>query len=839
MASFLPSDDIFEEKYARVHHSVKQGGTKTLRCFPHCLRQHKSRGVCATSLQVHYEGHDPVSFCFGRFMMGVQAPNAPTINVGDEVHPEGLLHNSCSPHPIWWSGKLMDQKVAHGSVFELNSAKKSWHYGFAGSNTPASRNHKFVVYFFEELPSKMLKVVHVHESKQFAIFSSRRTDKVRQRPLKRARVSSTDAEWIKILRGIEGLPLNRGKPIREAILSAMEACRDEHIVAQLQDALSVYKGNAAGKAHSLALSVMESAQDTNDAARVVLQSDGDDSGKVKAEIEPAACLMPFMVDPSALEITEIAEATTHQVESGAEVDTEDNFDLFDFMDGTMHGTDYLPSFNQSMEEAGSQFSICDSCDLNQDSVNIDVFPPFTQQLGQPFDMSVSNLQAAAAVGGDRREDAGGGMREEARYDRQERQERQERPQDTLQSALLQMPPPREKVAANYSLWCPRMFTEEEGSEDEGGDSTDEESDGAGAERGAVNSYRALMDDEEGEVKSVVECIVEGDDEGGEGDEGDYDNESMIGEYISGAYGSYGCQSSPITARLTWFRIVVTAMTCACALVSLVMFHQRNIATPSAPPVPPGPPGPPAQIYKNSKCPYWNDSTRLHRNLDRAFKLENKTLDECRGICSAHADCNYFSWGTTSAKPADVRSCIGCNPASASRLETFDASGFLTMDITPVAPTPTPKHSSSCKRTPELAAGQFLGVQDCVAATDVWGNPKLNSSAAQEWVVDTSGQFAPISHSSSTSMCIGVTNGQLAMVACAQAPRWKYDSESHSIAYLDGVQLRCMDVTTRRGELPRTGDFVDFFACNSTRHLLSYTNKNIVIGTDSKCLGVCA
>jgi hypothetical protein len=613
MASFLPCNDIFEEKYARVHHSVKQGGTKTLRCFPHCVRQHK-HGVCATSLQVHYEGHDPVSFCFGRFMM--QASDAFTINVGDEVHPEELLQNSCSPHPIWWSGKLMDHKVAHGSVFELNSAKKSWHYGFAGSNTPASRYHKFAVYFFEELPSKMIKVIRIHESKKFAIFSSRRSDIVRKRPLKRARVSSTDAEWVKILRGSEGLPLNKGKPIREAILSAMEACRDEHIVAQLQDALSVFKGNAAGKAHKLALAVVDSAQDTNDAARAVLQSDGGNgSGKVKAEFEPAVCLTPFMVDPAALEITEIAEATTHEVEGGAEVDVEggaevdaeDSFKLFDFMDGTMHGTDYLPSFDQSVEAIGSHFSICDSCDLNQDSVNIDVFPPSSQQLEHLLDMPVSNLPVSNLQAA-----AGGGIwREEARYDRQERHER---PHDTLQSALLQMPAPREKVAANYSkvaanysLWRPRMISEEEGSADEGGGSADEESDVAGVEKedlsnkmaaqgasvywsnhthrgGAVIRYRMpRMDDEEGKAKSGGQCIVEG------GDEGDSDNETTIGAYVSGAYGSYGCQSSPITARLTWFRIVATAMTamiCVCALVSFVMSHQRSTTTLSVPPVPP-------------------------------------------------------------------------------------------------------------------------------------------------------------------------------------------------------------------------------------------------------------
>jgi hypothetical protein len=105
------------------------------------------------------------------------------------------------------------------------------------------------------------------ESARFKVVSQRRAPRVaKQNPaavvihtlVPPTEFFDADEDWVKLLEGLKGLAQNKGKPIRDTIRSAIQACGHEHIRKHLQHALSVYKGNAAGKTQKLAIAVLHS-----------------------------------------------------------------------------------------------------------------------------------------------------------------------------------------------------------------------------------------------------------------------------------------------------------------------------------------------------------------------------------------------------------------------------------------------------------------------------------------------------------------------------------------------------------------------------------------------------
>jgi hypothetical protein len=194
-ASFVPSgpaqhDDLFRKVYFRNNKGKRQGGQKNLRCFPQCggqFGQHANHGFCGLPMRVkcHYNYNNANLCCFGRFhSSNFDAKIDLVCSVGDIIDKEillGDLRTSQNPLAQWWPGVVMAPNPGTkandlGScVFEFNSEKKGWHYGF-NSNRFSDQVHSFLVYFFAVNDGKCT-CVHVLESDRFNIQSQRRATK--------------------------------------------------------------------------------------------------------------------------------------------------------------------------------------------------------------------------------------------------------------------------------------------------------------------------------------------------------------------------------------------------------------------------------------------------------------------------------------------------------------------------------------------------------------------------------------------------------------------------------------------------------------------------------------
>jgi hypothetical protein len=164
--------------------------------------------------------------------------------------------------------------------------------------------------------------------------------------------------------------------------------------------------------------------------------------------------------------------------------------------------------------------------------------------------------------------------------------------------------------------------------------------------------------------------------------------------------------------------------------------------------------------------------------------------------------------------------------------------------TPPRPPPAPP-PPTCTPATTLATGRLIGLQDCAAAVHTsdkftnkvadkaWGGESIaNNSIPQEWDVDTTGNYAPISLSSAPNICIGIHWGVLLQtVACnSDAPSWAYEPTSHRFVLSGGK--KCIDI--------KDGVFAQISKCTDHSDF-SYIQKNIVVtaGSGNKCLGVCA
>jgi hypothetical protein len=564
-------------------------------------------------------------------------PGAAVVAVGDELDPEMLTSDSTSPFPKWWHGAPLDRKDTKGTVFELNGARNSWHYGFTGSTTPTSRHHRVVVYFFVEAGS-MLKVVHILESSQFAIYSNRKGrtagQAVSQLPrsrcfvnpaegaLRKKRKVSSGEDWIAILRTINGMPQNRGKPIREAIISAIQACQHEHIVTQLQGALDAYKGNAAGKSQRLALGVLE------------------------------------QIDTMVVESAHSAGARSSEAavaQSGSDSNGTANLNMEDDLLGFLDGIDNsVGEFGQGVEQEGTAFDTFDACG----SIDSELMASLGHLI---TDECISDSEESKCV---------------------QQEERLEHNVDALSTALLQAPPPREKDTGDYLQWCPRLFTDEADTDDEDGYGVADIE--AGVKREAI-VYRAVDEDEdEDRGRNRGEDEDEDEREDTRSEQSSEDTDYLPGADIRSAY---GCPGQPANMRLTWLRVVITAVTCVCAVISLVKLqgHHSTALTPE-----PSPPEPDA--IKDMKCLY--DPRRLVREKNgRLYREKNMTLAECKVLCDTIHECSYYSWGSAKT-PARLQAhllCIGCT--NTTPLEAKNAEGFLTFKKASSSPDSSPNNAT--------------------------------------------------------------------------------------------------------------------------------------------------
>ncbi|CAK4146745.1 unnamed protein product [Aphanomyces euteiches] len=176
---------LFEPKYLRTH---RAGGTKVLRCFPHCCPNHVYSSVCGTSIVVRV--HGPLvmlenTLTYLRF----DASYEPPLAVGDTMDENAVLSNLRHQTHLageWIASKfeVVDEKM-QSRVYEFSPKSQStlgWHYRWVGGSARQQRRavHYLRAYVFVK-ESRRLRVVAMAQSSPFIVMSYRRACKACQR----------------------------------------------------------------------------------------------------------------------------------------------------------------------------------------------------------------------------------------------------------------------------------------------------------------------------------------------------------------------------------------------------------------------------------------------------------------------------------------------------------------------------------------------------------------------------------------------------------------------------------------------------------------------------------
>lgn len=210
--------ETFAPRYQRNN---KKDGLKNLRCFPTCAALHRERGFCGRPVRVevlhqHHRrrvglgGGDSDLVVIGEFAPADET-EAPTtaLRVGQTVDLAGfasLVRDDRNPKRPWLSGVVVEP--ARGSsgaaatdrtVFEFNSDKKGYHYGWASNKHSCNAAHVLQAYVLERQSTQHHVVAHVARSPAFMIFCRRRrrfvlTPAAPVAPPKRARVAAATLE---------------------------------------------------------------------------------------------------------------------------------------------------------------------------------------------------------------------------------------------------------------------------------------------------------------------------------------------------------------------------------------------------------------------------------------------------------------------------------------------------------------------------------------------------------------------------------------------------------------------------------------------------------------------
>ncbi|OQR87747.1 hypothetical protein ACHHYP_08075 [Achlya hypogyna] len=188
-SQYCKCDSIFEAKYLRTHRS---GGTKVLRCFPHCCPSHVFNSVCGTSVVARVHGPaDRVqqSVTYLRF----EASYERALQVGETLSEQTILGNlRRQTHAIgeWIASQydVFDDKtsVRVNEFSPKATSSLGWHYRWVGGSarqqrraTHCLRAYVFERFFHHNVP--MLRVVATTQSPTFIVMSYRRACKVCQR----------------------------------------------------------------------------------------------------------------------------------------------------------------------------------------------------------------------------------------------------------------------------------------------------------------------------------------------------------------------------------------------------------------------------------------------------------------------------------------------------------------------------------------------------------------------------------------------------------------------------------------------------------------------------------
>ncbi|OQR87031.1 hypothetical protein ACHHYP_09641 [Achlya hypogyna] len=168
------SEPLFQTSYKRNN---KSSGHKNLRCFPHCCKTHNAHGYCGSTLLVETTLSEQDLVVYAKFDL----ESSQTLLVGDVV-PQAKFEAPPSPPLIgdtWISAKRIENPVFDGyiagrQIFEINSKRNSWHYGWVSSRFVKSNvQHQMKVFLLAPRGPGSLVVVDILCSLSFRIESTR------------------------------------------------------------------------------------------------------------------------------------------------------------------------------------------------------------------------------------------------------------------------------------------------------------------------------------------------------------------------------------------------------------------------------------------------------------------------------------------------------------------------------------------------------------------------------------------------------------------------------------------------------------------------------------------
>ncbi|CAK4185311.1 unnamed protein product [Aphanomyces euteiches] len=134
-----PCRTLFEPKYLRTH---RVGGTKVLRCFPHCCPSHLYSSVCGSSVTLRVHGPQlghVVTYL--RFDAAYEDP----LRVGDTIMENAVLDNlrrQTHTSGEWIAGQYAAVDEMPSLVCEFGTRGQSslgWHYRWVGGSTRQQR----------------------------------------------------------------------------------------------------------------------------------------------------------------------------------------------------------------------------------------------------------------------------------------------------------------------------------------------------------------------------------------------------------------------------------------------------------------------------------------------------------------------------------------------------------------------------------------------------------------------------------------------------------------------------------------------------------------------------
>ncbi|KAF0718348.1 hypothetical protein AaE_010667 [Aphanomyces astaci] len=169
------SAPLFQDSYKRNN---KSSGNKHLRCFPHCCKAHNASGYCGSTLQVLTAVEHADMMLFAKFDLEQAA---------DDIQVSSVVHVSeFEKSPYLRGRRLPDPSPGH--MYEINSRRNSWHYGWVSSRFVKSTvKHHLKVYILVPVDTNgNMLCVDVLMSKSFFIESTRTGTKLQAKLLKLA-----------------------------------------------------------------------------------------------------------------------------------------------------------------------------------------------------------------------------------------------------------------------------------------------------------------------------------------------------------------------------------------------------------------------------------------------------------------------------------------------------------------------------------------------------------------------------------------------------------------------------------------------------------------------------